>query len=137
VAEEVTSLGRGRYRLSGDEGHAVAYAAPTPTATWVFVDGQVYVVPADAGGGERPSAARVDDTALAAPMPATVVAVHVAPGQAVRRGEVLVVLEAMKMELTIPAPRDGRIISVSCRAGDLVQPGVPLLAAEWSASDTE
>ena len=63
----------------------------------------------------------------AAPMPATVVATRAEPGQSVRTGDVLVVLEAMKMELTIRAPGDGVVDAVHCRQGDLVQPGVPLV----------
>lgn len=65
--------------------------------------------------------------ALAAPMPATVVATPAERGQTVRAGNVLVVLEAMKMELTIRAPRDGVVDALHCRRGDLVQPGVPLV----------
>ena len=60
-------------------------------------------------------------------MPATVVAINVTSGQAVKTGDVLVVLEAMKMELTVTAPHDGRIREVACRIGELVQPGVPLV----------
>ena len=41
-------------------------------------------------------------------------------------------LEAMKMELPIKAPRDGRVTAISCRTGELVQPGVPLLELESS-----
>ena len=63
-------------------------------------------------------------------MPATVAAVHVKPGQQVARGDVLITLEAMKMELAIKAPRDGRVRTIACRAGDLVQPGVPLVEIE-------
>jgi 3-methylcrotonyl-CoA carboxylase alpha subunit len=93
--------------------------------TWVFLDGRVYVI------GEHDDAAAAvrhhDDAALAAPMPATVVAINVAPGQAVRAGDVLVVLEAMKMELAISAPHDGQVRAIACRVGELVQPGVPLV----------
>jgi urea carboxylase len=39
-------------------------------------------------------------------------------------------LEAMKMELPIKAPRDGRVTAVHCKPGELVQPGVPLLELE-------
>jgi len=39
----------------------------------------------------------------------------------------LVMLEAMKMELPIKAPRDGRVTAIHCRVGEIVQPGVPLL----------
>ena len=67
---------------------------------------------------------------LAAPMPATVTAVNVTPGQQVETGDVLVVLEAMKMELPIRAPRDGRVKAVACKPGELVQPGVPLVELE-------
>jgi biotin carboxyl carrier protein len=68
--------------------------------------------------------------ALASPMPATVAAVKVAPGQTVVRGDVLIMLEAMKMELPIVAPRDGRVRSVACKPGELVQPGIPLVDLE-------
>ena len=64
---------------------------------------------------------------LAAPMPATVRAIAVAPGDRVTRGTTLVVLEAMKMELPIKAPADGTVVSLACRVGELVQPGVALV----------
>jgi biotin carboxyl carrier protein len=63
-------------------------------------------------------------------MPATVVAISVTPGQKVAAGDLLVMLEAMKMELPIRAPRPGRVKSVACREGELVQPGVPLAELE-------
>lgn len=63
-------------------------------------------------------------------MPATVTSLNVAVGDRVAAGDVLVVLEAMKMELPIRAPRDGRVTAVACRPGELVQPGVPLLELE-------
>jgi biotin carboxyl carrier protein len=63
-------------------------------------------------------------------MPATVISVQAAAGQAVQRGDVLVMLEAMKMELPIKAPRNGRVTAIACRLGELVQPGVPLLELE-------
>jgi biotin carboxyl carrier protein len=67
---------------------------------------------------------------LAAPMPATVVRVVAGPGTRVSAGDALVVLEAMKMELAIRAPRDGVVTAVHCREGDLVQPGVVLVDME-------
>jgi len=60
-------------------------------------------------------------------MPATVRAIEVAVGDRVNRGATLIVLEAMKMELPIKAPADGTVVSVACRVGELVQPGVPLV----------
>ncbi len=64
---------------------------------------------------------------IAAPMPGKVVAVHVSPGQKVRRGDALVVLEAMKMEHTLTAPRDGDIESVGAAAGDQIAEGALLV----------
>jgi 3-methylcrotonyl-CoA carboxylase alpha subunit len=63
-------------------------------------------------------------------MPATVVKVLVAPGQAVRHGDTLVVLEAMKMELPIRAPGDATVKAVNCREGELVQPDRALVELE-------
>jgi acetyl-CoA/propionyl-CoA carboxylase biotin carboxyl carrier protein len=60
-------------------------------------------------------------------MPATVVRIEVSAGQTVAKDTLLVMLEAMKMELPIRAPRDGRVTAIHCRIGEIVQPGVPLL----------
>jgi biotin carboxyl carrier protein len=63
-------------------------------------------------------------------MPARVVKVQVQPGDQVKKGDVAVLLEAMKMELPIRAFGDGVVTAVHCRAGDLVQPDVPLVEIE-------
>jgi 3-methylcrotonyl-CoA carboxylase alpha subunit len=64
---------------------------------------------------------------LVAPMPATVIKILVTPGQSVKKGDTLVVLEAMKMELPIRAPADAMVAAVCCREGDLVQADVALV----------
>ena len=124
----VTPLGDGRYRITSDGRDALAWAAGPAAQRWVFYDGRVFVIKPD-DNATTAHAAR-DDMALAAPMPAKVAAVNTAPGQTVRRGDVLIMLEAMKMELPIAAPRDGRVRSVACTPGELVQPGVPLVDLE-------
>ena len=70
------------------------------------------------------------DGSLTAPMPGTLVAVRVEPGQKVQAGETLAVLEAMKMEYTIEAPSDGTIAAVHFAAGDTVDEGTELLVIE-------
>ncbi len=125
----VTALGNGRFEVAGESGRRLAYAVRSGGITWVFLDGRVHVIGSAASAG-RSAGRRDDELALAAPMPATVAAVHVEPGQQVASGDVLVTLEAMKMELAIRAPRDGRVRTVACRPGDLVQPGVPLVELE-------
>ena len=62
-----------------------------------------------------------------APMPATVVSINATAGQTVKEGDTVIVLEAMKMELPIKAPRSGVVKAVHCAKGDLVQPGINLL----------
>lgn len=122
---EILPLGNGRYQLVDGDRRALAYAVRSDGATWVFLDGQTYVVQPESS---RPRGGRGDDeAALGAPMPATVVAVNATPGQVVARGDVLVTLEAMKMELAVKAPRDGTVRRVTCTPGELVQPGVPLV----------
>jgi 3-methylcrotonyl-CoA carboxylase alpha subunit len=65
---------------------------------------------------------------LTAPMPGKVVAVIAANGQSVKKGEPLVVMEAMKMEHTIAAPSDGLVEEILYQVGDQVADGAPLLA---------
>ena len=65
---------------------------------------------------------------LTAPMPGKVVAVMVEAGQEVKKGEALVIMEAMKMEHTIAAPGDGLVEEVLYAVGDQVADGAPLLA---------
>lgn len=64
---------------------------------------------------------------LAAPMPGRIIQVLAEPGIEVRRGQALVVIEAMKMEHTIMAPADGIVASVGYGVGDLVEEGAELL----------
>ncbi|MFC4161524.1 acetyl/propionyl/methylcrotonyl-CoA carboxylase subunit alpha [Chitinimonas lacunae] len=73
-------------------------------------------------------AAEDDSGGLTAPMPGTVVAVHVKAGDTVEKGAPLMILEAMKMEHTIAAPFDGTVESVFFLAGEQVKEGAALLA---------
>lgn len=124
----VVPLGNGRYLLDDGARRRFAFGTVVDGAVWVWLEGAVHVVEARARRGR---AARSDqDAAIAAPMPATVLRVDAAPGQAVRRGETLIVLEAMKMELPLKAGRDGTVTAVRCRPGELVQPGIPLVDIE-------
>lgn len=70
----------------------------------------------------KPAAAPVGaGTKVNAPMPGTILDVKVQAGQSVKRGQVLVILEAMKMENEIQAPCDGKITGVNVRKGDSVE----------------
>lgn len=75
--------------------------------------------PAAAGAGAVP-----------APMPGVILSIKVKPGQQVQRGEVLLTLEAMKMENEILAPRAGRVSEIFVQAGQNVNPQDPLVELE-------
>jgi acetyl-CoA carboxylase carboxyltransferase component len=72
---------------------------------------------------------------LKSPVHGSVVAIEVEPGQAVARGQVLMLVEAMKMELTVEAPAAGRVLGVRVAVGDVVQADVPLLDFEAGVVD--
>jgi biotin carboxyl carrier protein len=136
MAKTLTLRSAGRdYRVTIDEGTiAVDGVAVAPTnaawsaadgdTRWVFVDGELFEFQVQHEGRRKAAA---QHGSLSAPMPATVIRVNVAPGAPVRRGETLIVLEAMKMELPVRAPADGTVRAVHCREGQLVQPGIALV----------
>lgn len=64
--------------------------------------------------------------AVTAPMPGKILAVKANAGQAVKKGDVIMVLEAMKMENDIVAPQDGTVASINAAVGDSVEPGATL-----------
>ncbi len=67
---------------------------------------------------------------IAAPLPGIVKSLNVTPGDTVAAGDILAVMEAMKMEHSLTAPRDGVIAEVAVRAGEQVEEGAPLIALE-------
>ena len=99
---------------------AAPAAAPAPQAA--------PAPPPKAAGPRRAGAA--DAEAINAPMPGTIVSVNVTVGQKVGKGDVLVVLEAMKMENEIMAPRDGVVASVNVSKGESVNSGTLLVSLQ-------
>ena len=94
-------------------------AAPTPAAA-----------PASAPAAAPAAAAApvaVAGEQVASPMPGTIVKVNVKAGQAVKSGEVLAVLEAMKMENEIMAPHDATVVQVLADVGTKVDTGTPII----------
>ena len=123
----VTTVAPGDYVVTeGARSWRVAVAGP-PDARWVGTCGISACVEVQDGRESRPPRARGVRGGLSAPMPGTVIAIEVALGQQVRAGDVLLTLEAMKMELPIRSPHDGVVAAIRCAPGELVQPGLPLV----------
>ncbi|MCI4355008.1 MAG: hypothetical protein L3K06_06550 [Thermoplasmata archaeon] len=79
---------------------------------------------------EASSSHREPSPGLEAPMPGKVIAIRVAPGGRVAKGAEVLVVEAMKMEIAIRAPRDGLVKAVRVEVGDAVSPGLVLVEIE-------
>ena len=102
-------------------------------ALHIFVDGS-HVKTEEA---PRFPEAEVEDIpgGCVAPMPGRVVQLNVNLGECVEAGQILVVLEAMKMEQSLSAPVSGTVVAVNCAEGDVVEAGVVLVRVEDEASD--
>ena len=150
LERRVTALGRGRFVVEGGaeplelsvrvagqevlmvsaEGHTVrARLAQVGRTVSVVLDGVThsYLAP-DPLEGEADAEA-VGDVVLS-PMPGLVARVVTAAGQAVEKGQALAVIEAMKMELTLRAPRDGLVAEVCVQAGDQIGEGAVVVRME-------
>ena len=73
-----------------------------------------------------PTAAPAGGEQVTSPMPGNILAVNVAAGDTVKRGQVLMILEAMKMENEIMCPCDGKVVSVNTSKGATVESGTLL-----------
>ena len=101
------------YNVTVEEGQAApAAATPAPAAAAPAAA----VKPSAPAGGIK----------VEAPMSGKILAVKASVGQTVKRGEAILVLEAMKMENDIVAPEDGTIASINCASGDQVESGALL-----------
>jgi acetyl/propionyl-CoA carboxylase alpha subunit len=115
-----------------DPWHAFGDRAPPPPGVvaadgWAQVRGWAYRLEDDE---LDPVALAPPGGSLTAPMPASVVRVEVAPGDRVAEGRVMMVLEAMKMQLQVRTPADGTVAAVHVEAGDVVAAGQVLVEVE-------
>jgi biotin carboxyl carrier protein len=129
VRETTPGLWHVAHGMASPDESLEGWAVAEGDVVWVALGGELFEAHVDrASDAARPQVRGHEG--LTAPMPATVVRVVASPGRRVSVGDALVVLEAMKMELPIRAPRDGVVTAVHCREGDLVQPGVVLVDLE-------
>ena len=93
---------------------AAKAAAPAPKAA-----------PAPQAAPAAPAGA-AGSVEITSPMPGKILDVKAQPGASVSRGDVVLILEAMKMENEVVAPQDGTIASINVNVGDMVEPGAVL-----------
>ena len=105
-------------------------ATTAPSAAVAAPAAPVAAAPAPAAQQPAPQAAApsADATAVEWPMPGTILTVNVSAGDSVKEGDVLLILEAMKMENEICAPQDGVVDAVCVNKGDTVAPGQTLVS---------
>lgn len=126
----VTGIGSGAYRVEIDGRAEIVHVAGPAGHRWVHWGGRVFERPF---AGDEPAVRRGSSDghqSLNAPMPATVLKIVAPEGSRVRKGDTLLILEAMKMELPVRAPADALVRSVHCHEGELVQPGTTLVELE-------
>jgi 3-methylcrotonyl-CoA carboxylase alpha subunit len=102
-----------------------AYAADGGTI-WLGRGGDAWALTEEAAAPARGGPAGGADGTVRSPMPGTVLAVHVAPGEQVSAGQAVAVVEAMKMEHTVTAPLAGTVTELTARAGQQVGMDEPL-----------
>ena len=144
----VTKVAPGTFRVEHAGKREIVYVAGSPGDRWAFWNGHVFrseaatAAATETGAGSDhvvrtgssewagPDRVRHALQSLSAPMPATVIRVLASPGTSVKKGDTIVVLEAMKMEWPIRALSDGTIKAVHCHEGQLVQSDVTLIELE-------
>lgn len=130
------AIERGPGEISVDGRRFRVVTAREGNRIWVWCEGQVYEFEperrsrASAGADHHPGAG------LEAPMPGRVRRLVATAGAPVARGDVLLVLEAMKMEHAIRAPHDGTLTRFHVAEGDLVEAGMELVELSSSAASS-
>ena len=105
------------------EAFAPAAAAPAPAPA-----APVAAAPASAAPAPAPAAAALAaGEVVKSPMPGNILKINVTLGQKVKEGDVLIVLEAMKMENEIVAPKAGSVAQIAVSKGQVVETGSPLV----------
>jgi len=110
------------------DGVTAAASAATPKPAAPAAAPKAAPAPAAKPAAAAPAAVPAGASTVTAPMPGTILSVNVKAGDTVKKGQVLCILEAMKMENEIMSGADGKIVSVNVNQGDSVSTGQVLFA---------
>ncbi len=121
VEVEVALSENGKLDLLIDGKHVTAYVSSDNARRWVTVNGQTFVLTKSAGARRGGHGHHHAAGELTAPMPGQIRAVNVSEGEAVTKGQTLLVVEAMKMEIRIQAPADGLVKKLFVKQGQTVE----------------
>ena len=111
----------GKLDLLLDGQRVTAYVSSDGAKRWVTINGQTSVLTKSSAGTRRAQHGHHGQDELTAPMPGQVRAVNVVEGDSVTKGQILLVLEAMKMEIRVAAPRDGMVKKLFVQQGQTVE----------------
>ncbi len=125
--DAVQALGNGGYRIRLGGHNLQARVIRESNQLYVMCQGHTERFTVLTDDLSRYTGMALNQGGIVAPMPGQVIAVSVKVGDKVKQGDVLAVVEAMKMEHSITAPKDGTVAAVSCRVGDRVEEGVVLV----------
>ena len=124
----IVSLNGKDYEVEVERGEAILVSVTdTPVAAPAAPAAAPVAAPAAAPAAPAAPAAVSGGDPVVAPMPGTILSVKVSAGSAVKAGDVMIVLEAMKMENDIVAPRDGTVAQVLATQGSTVDTGATLV----------
>ncbi len=126
---EILHTDSGKLDLFIDGERVTAYVSSDNAKRWVTVNGRTFVL-TKSSGAKRRGAGGDHGSGLTAPMPGVVRSVNVADGESVSKGQTLLVLEAMKMEIRIHAPVDGVVKKLLVKQGQTVEREQVLIAVE-------
>ncbi len=121
IQAEVLREESGKLDLLIDGKRLIAYVASENNKRWVTVNGQTFLLAKSSGTRKAGQAGQHALGELTAPMPGQIRTVNVSEGEAVTKGQTLLVVEAMKMEIRIHAPFDGIVALIAVKAGQTVE----------------
>ncbi len=132
---EIIHAENGKLDLLIEGKRVTAYVSSDNAKRWVTIHGRTVLLTKRSGSRKSGQGHHHAAGELTAPMPGQVRAVNVSEGEAVVKGQTLILLEAMKMEIRIQSPSDGVISSIAVKVGEIVEREQMLIKVESQTSN--